>query len=373
MQTAKAFSQLIPLTPSDAPVPFPTPPGPYKVGTLSLEATDTSRLDPFGFIPHHRRLMFSFFYPTTTPEDHPFATYMPSARLASDFDEIDHFPSGTTARYQPQAYSGAPVHSPGSPLPVILFSTGFGVLREHYTIMLQNLASEGYFCVSIGHTYDTAIHFPDGETVWQIGRTGEDPELSTRVRAEDALFSLSQLADVAFCKQIPGLAPEMLDLSRVGMLGHSLGGAAALEAMVMDERIKGGVNLDGAFQGEQMTVGTERPFLVISAPKEKGEEDSTLGKTWEHLRGWKAALEIEGAVHMSFADCCTYLKLLDVLDLVDPKRKLWGTIDPLRMMVVQSTYLKAFFDFVLRGGSDHIFKSPDQAFPEVKICFREEG
>jgi hypothetical protein len=371
MQTPKAFSQLIPLTPSDSPVPFPTPPGPYKVGTVSLEATDTSRLDPFGFIPHYRRLMLSFFYPTTNSEDHPLATYLPSARLKSDFDEMDHFPYGTTARYQPQAYSRAPVHNSGTPLPVILFSTGFGVLREQYTIMLQNLASEGYFCVSIGHTYDTAIHFPDGEIVWQSGPAGEDPELGVQVRAQDAIFALSQLADVAFCEQIPGLGPETLDLSRVGMFGHSLGGAAALEAMVMDERIKGGVNLDGAFHGKQMTVGTERPFLVISAPKDKGEEDATLVKTWEHLRGWKAALEIEGAVHMSFADCGTYYKLLDVLDIVDPKRKLGGTIDPLRMMAVQSTCLKAFFDTVFREGSDHIFRSPDQAFPEIKICFGE--
>jgi dienelactone hydrolase len=371
MQTPKAFSQFIPLTPSDSPIPFPTPPGPYKVGTLSLEATDTSRLDPFGFIPHYRRLMFSFFYPTTNSEDHAFASYLPSARLSSDFDEMDHFPHGTTARYRPQAYFRAPVHHSGPPLPVILFSTGFGVLREHYTIMLQNLASEGYFCVSMGHTYDTAITFPDGEIVWQSVRAGEDLEAGLRVRAQDAIFSLSQLADAAFREQIPGLGPETLDLSRVGMFGHSIGGAAALEAMGMDERIKGGVNLDGGFLGEQVKAGTDRPFLVISAPRDKGEEDAALVEIWERLKGWKAALEIEGAVHMSFADCGTCYKLLDVLDIVDPKRKLWGTIDPLRMMVVQSTYLKAFFDTVLREGSDHIFTSPDQAFPEVKICFRE--
>jgi hypothetical protein len=237
--------------------------------------------------------------------------------------------------------------------------------------MLQNLASEGYFCVSIGHTYDTVIQFPDGETVWQIMRAGEDPELVTRLRAEDAIFSLSQLADVAFLKQIPGLGPETLDLNRVGIFGHSIGGAAALEAIGMDRRINGGVNLDGAFQGKQITVGTERPFLVISAPKDKGDEDETLVKTWEHLTGWKAALEIEGAVHMSFTDCGTYYKLLDVLDIVDPKRKHLGAIDPLRMMVVQSTYLKAFFDFLLKDGSDDMFRSLNQAFPEVKICFTE--
>ncbi len=155
------------------------------------------------------------------------------------------------------------------------------------------------------------------------------------------------------------------------MLGHSLGGAAALDAMTMDARISGGVNLDGSFQGKQISIGADRPFLVISAPREEGDGDTTLVQTWEHLGGWKTALEIEGAVHMSFTDCSTCYKLLGVLDMLDPKRKLGGTIDPLRMMVVLSRYLKAFFDFVLRDGSDQIFKSQDEEYPEAKFCFRE--
>ena len=291
--------------------------------------------------------------------------------MAADCDKYDHLPYGTTARYQPQAYDHAQVKS--GPLPVILFSPGFGVYRESYTIVLENLASEGYFCVSIGHTYDTTTHFPDGETVWQIGWSGMEPELAVRVRAQDAVFALGQLANATFMAQIHGFGHRTLDVSRVGMFGHSIGGAATLEAMGLDARIVGGVNLDGAFQGNQMTVGTDRPFLVISAPKEATDKDSSFPKTWPYLTGWKAALEISGAVHMSFADYATCYKLLGVLDAMDPNKKQFGTVDPLRMMVVQSIYLKAFFDFVLREGSDHVFRCPDQAFPEVTIVERAEG
>jgi len=371
MQSPKSFSQLIPLHPSNSPVPLPTPPGPYKVGTLSLEATDAGRLDPYAPTSQHRRLMLSFFYPTSD-DDHPFAAYLSSAKMAAYSDESGHLPYGTTARYQPQAYDHAQVEA--GPWPVILFSPGLGVCRESYTIALENRASEGYFCVSIGHTYDTMLDFPDGEIVFQIGWAFTDIDLVTRMRAQDAVFALEQLANGAFVGRIPGLEQGTLNFARVGMFGHSIGGAAALEAMELDARIAGGVDLDGAFHGNQMTIGTDRPFLIFNlSDEEDTDRPPSFAKIWPHLTGWKAELKIDGAVHMSFLDDATSYKLLGVLDAIDPNKKMLGTIDPLRMMVVQSTYLKAFFDFVLREGSDHIFRCSDPAFPEISIVRGMEG
>ena len=367
MQSPKPFSQLVPLDPSNDPIPLPTPPGPYKVGTVSLEATDTSRIDPYGPVPHHRRLMFSFFYPTTD-DQHPFAPYFSSPKLAARCDEMDHLPYGTTARYQPQAYDQASVLATG-PLPVLLFSTGAGVPREEYTVILEDLASEGYFCVSIGQTYETDIHFPDGEIVWQNGWADVYDEEGLRVRADDAIFALQQLEDGAFVGRIPGLGPQTLETGRVGMFGHSMGGIAALEAMGLDPRIAGGVNLDGMFMGNQVTVGTDRPFLVISGKpnKDHPEYQSAITKIWPNLKGWKTELQLVSALHMSFCDFATCYKLLDLLNSIDPKKKAFGTIDPLRMMVLQLAYLKAFFDFVLKKGRDDIFRGPDPRFPEVAI------
>src|SRR5204862_4520276 len=102
---------------------------------------------------------------------------------------------------------------------------------------------------------------------------------------------------------------------------------------------------------------------------EQGEEyleyASAVAKTWPHLTGWKMELKISGATHMSFCDDAACYKLVGALSALDRKQKRFGTIDPLRMMAVQSKYLKAFFDFVLKGGSDDIFRSPDPEFPEV--------
>jgi hypothetical protein len=337
MQSPQPFSQPIPIDPSNDPVPLPSHPGSYKVGTISLEATDTSRIDPYAFTAHHRRLMFTFFYPTID-DQHPFAPYFSHPRLATNCDEADHLPYGTTARYQTHAYDHASVLATG-PLPVILFSPGSGVLRESYTIPLEDLASEGYFCVSIGHTYDTDIHFSDGEIVWEIREEmQEEPDL--RLRAQDAVFALQQLADGAFVGRIPGLGPQTLETGQVGMFGHSMGGIATLEAMGLDKRIVGGANLDGRFMGEQMMVGTDRPFLLISAAGESEESDlesaSAVATTWPHLTGWKMELKINGALHMPFCDDAACYKLIGALSALDPKKKEFGTIDPLRMMAIQS-------------------------------------
>jgi len=198
------------------------------------------------------------------------------------------------------------------------------------------------------------MEFPNGEMVWHIPWVGTDPELVTHVRAQDTVFLLEQLVDPTVLRQIPGLGNRGLDTSHVGMFGHSIGGAATLEAMGLDSQIVGGVNLDGTFQGKQMLLGMDRPFLLICAPAEVFESSpaaSSFGKTWPHLTGWKAALKIASATHMSFADYATFFKLPGVWDIVDPNKKMYGTID-LRMQTVQMAYLKAFFDFMLKEGSD---------------------
>ncbi|KAI9779835.1 MAG: hypothetical protein M1839_007148 [Geoglossum umbratile] len=227
------------------------------------------------------------------------------------------------------------------PLPVISFSLGGGTFRESHTIALGNLASEGYFCVSIGHTYDTDVDFPDGEVVYRMMWTDDEEDIMLRVRAQDAVFALQLLADAAFAGRIPGLGPQSLQTSRVGMFGHSMGGTTTLEAMQLDTRIVGGVNIDGNFEGPQMTIGTDRPFLVVTAMDDQDPGYMSIEKTWLRLTGWKTELHIAGAAYMSFCDDATCYQMLNAIDAIDPNKKRFGTIDPLRVMDIQSPCLKA--------------------------------
>ena len=50
--------------------------------------------------------------------------------------------------------------------PVVLFSPGFGVERELYAGLVEDLASHGYVVVAIDHPHDASIvEFPDGHVV----------------------------------------------------------------------------------------------------------------------------------------------------------------------------------------------------------------
>jgi hypothetical protein len=118
------------------------------------------------------------------------------------------------------------------------------------------------------HPYDSAVvEFPDGSLVPARNFTNDAtlPYLDTRIK--DASFVLDELSNPGTVRQlIPG-ATRGLNTDRVGMYGHSLGGAAAVTIMVNDSRIVGGADLDGMLylfiagevlkRGDVLLFGTE--------------------------------------------------------------------------------------------------------------------
>jgi pimeloyl-ACP methyl ester carboxylesterase len=58
---------------------------------------------------------------------------------------------------------------------------------------------------------------------------------------------------------------DLIDPERIGALGHSLGGSAALEWCQSDPRCKAAVNLDGAIWTEVGETDLTKPAMVIAA------------------------------------------------------------------------------------------------------------
>ena len=128
--------------------------------------------------------------------------------------------------------------------PVVLFSPGFGVERELYAGLVEDLASHGYVVVAIDHPHDAGIvEFPDGHVV--VPSSQMDITAALSVRVADTRFVLTELARLDRC----GFFAGRLDLGHVGMFGHSLGGAAAASTMLVDPRIDAGADLDGVLFG----------------------------------------------------------------------------------------------------------------------------
>src|SRR5262249_23698455 len=137
---------------------------------------------------------------------------------------------------------------PQRSLPLVVLSPGFTNPRSALTALAEDLASHGYVVAGIDHTYESfATAFPDGRVTTCLAR--EAPrrgrgfgEKVVAGRAADVGSVLGELTGARTAW--PGAA--LIDPSRIAMAGHSIGGAAAISAMLADSRIRAGIDMDGA-------------------------------------------------------------------------------------------------------------------------------
>ena len=362
------------------PTPYlPEPTGPSPVGTTSLHLTDASRPDPWAAEAAARELMVSLWYPAT-PGDGRRAPYMTAAEsgLLLEHAGVTSVPPGTLSTVRTSAVSGAtPAGRPGS-LPLIVLSPGFIHPRRVLTALAEDLASHGYAVAGIDHTYESvATEFPDGRVATCLAREAPRRDRGEKVmtgRAADVCFVLGELTGTH--PAWPGAG--LIDPSRIGMAGHSMGGAVAIAAMLADSRIRAGIDMDGATDAPIPASGLARPFLflgkqsnytpasaggVTTSPRDrklmKGGA-ATWERDWKLLTGWKRWLVVAGAIHASFTD----LALLAEQIGVDTE----AGIPAARSLEITRAYVRAFFDQHLRGSPQVLLDQPSPSYPEVTFC-----
>jgi predicted dienelactone hydrolase len=324
--------------------------GPYRVGTRSLALVDRSRREPGSGGRQPRSLVIQLWYPRTSGKGTA-ARYMPPA-VAAYTAASSGLPASAFSRLELEAIAdAAPLRRAGG-WPVVLFSPGYGLERQLYTGLVSDLASHGYVVVAIDHPHDANIvAFPDGHTV-SIGDVGRAPDAIPRalaVRIGDTRHVLDTLARLNR-EGGAGRLGGMFDLRRVGMFGHSLGGAAAAGAMLTDRRIRGGLDMDGRLFGEVATTGLARPFMLFAAdPGFRG--NPSLAGFWRHLTGSRYAVDFPGAAHLAFTDLVFLVPQLagQNRSVRAQLRPLVGTIDPAVAYAAERAHVLAFFDHVLRG------------------------
>ncbi|WP_233585199.1 alpha/beta hydrolase [Corallococcus sp. CA054B] len=288
---------------------LPEPTGRQPVGTTSLYLKDTSRPDPWVPSVNSRELMVSLFYPAIWSHG-PKTQYMTpaeSAALLADSGIPDVQPDLLSTTRTHSVRNAWPAGRPRS-LPLVVLSPGYRKPRATLSSLAEDLASHGYVVAVVDHTHESVgTSFPDGRVegcascdlphdlaFWQKLEQG---------RAADVSFVLDALLSWPHAKW---LGAYLIDPSRIGMAGHSVGGASTLPTMVNDSRIKAGIDLDGDTDIPLLAPGLSRPFMFLShqltpIPCQPGV-NTPWERDWQQLTGWKRWLEVAGTVHASFTD-----------------------------------------------------------------------
>ena len=165
-----------------------------------------------------------------------------------------------------------PPENPARPAPVVLFSHGLGGSREGSSYLGQHWSSHGYLCVFLQHPGSDDRVWKDVERSAILESMRNAASLANYLaRVQDVTAVLDQLERWHQEKGHP-LAGR-LDLSRIGMSGHSFG-AVTPQAVMGQESVLGGARfreprIDAAiaFSPSPPQAGSpERAFANIAIP-----------------------------------------------------------------------------------------------------------
>jgi predicted dienelactone hydrolase len=374
--SAQAMATDIPAT------PFLRPSGSYGVGTYDWLWVDEGRPERYSKDPNDKRkLPIQVWYPADpAPGSEPAPYIVAPAEFgpSSPLKAVEHVKAN--------AVTGAPVAKGEKKYPVLIYNHGAGWTRFSATFLTELLASHGYIVVSIDHPgTNRTLRFSDGTafTMDTLTFPPQDPKdmkasaarsmeylntVAFPIWVEDSRFVLDRLEAM---NRAPGPFQGRLDLGRVGMLGWSFGGAAAIEMARIDKRVKAAINHDGRLFGGAMHEPVGRPFMLVhhgiddaaSAPE---ANRATMKEMLAEIQGYyNAALEratddwysltIAKTNHGHFSDLPLFMSQFKDTTLMTGRRG----------HEIIAAYTLAFFDRYLEGRKSALLDGPSPEYPEV--------
>jgi len=390
--------------------PLPRPSGPHPVGVRSFEVDDASRTGVLLAKPGEpRKLLVRVWYPARDVagrEPAPYFSEKEADTTAEGLGSAVGFPPFFTfvKHVTTNSYPDAPLMEGPSRLPVVFYSHGYTSFLSQNTALMEHLASHGYIVFSVQHTYDSApTVFPSGEVapadpaLAKEGKTTTDAEKaadaaqrqaitgatldarlegylrlrelalagtsdrllkSGEIWAADRIFVHDQLQRGAVPPAIREIAAAG-DLTRVGEMGMSFGGATSGTVCMRDRRCAAGINLDGGDRPFQaFAADVPVPFLMfhsdlgrlygalgVKTPPDKlrsfnefsYESFANAGSRRDIYR-----MTVKGAEHLGLSDFTLFMRR--------PARDSVFGVTPTKVMIgAQNDFVLGFFDRHLRG------------------------
>ena len=280
---------------------LPAPNGCYHIGARTIVLKDQQR---------GRDLLVTIWYPAADAEAElaPYMDRKTADAVAEDWELRTDF----ERQVRTHAKLLAPL-AEGGPFPVVLLEHGSNVVPAIYSVLAEGFASSGFVVVATNHPPDSLIEvLPDGQA---FRFTPYWPAKADRRTQGIAIGKFAQnvlLADVRFVlDQLVKMNLNddfwrgRLDMSRIAIVGHSMGGTTAGLATQQEPRVLAGVNLDGStypgMNADVRPVALHKPFLFIVTP-EHGANPAVKIREFVGSASNSYYVVVAGADHMSFTD-----------------------------------------------------------------------
>lgn len=284
------------------------------IGTKIISGVDESRKEKLGFQTGYRKVSARIYYP---------AKYNGEKKV-----EFLKKSAG-------EMYDNAEIYT-DKKLPLIVYSHGYGSYIESNNKLCCELAANGFFVVSVGHSYEAdSIVMEDGEVI-KLDKTIRKKQINPMLKgliqttklkkvtgAPEEMYKKFDVFQKTYCKFMIDRLPEwagdiefIVDKLKeqysdyinfdigVGITGHSFGGNTAYYLCMNSERYVCGANIDGGIFGDYIGQRMKKPFLQIC---HKGNE-SVVSRA---LFDTDASVEYEvfnNVSHMGFTDMKFYNK-----------------------------------------------------------------
>ncbi len=299
---------------------LPAPTGKYAVGTTvlpveKLQSTRTSR-------------RVQLWYPAISKSAGQPAAYVPDPDIvrvlrAEQFLNLPDCIFDAWRSMKLAARMDAPIAQLGR-LPLVMIAPGAGMSRISYSYYAQQLASDGYIVATVDFS-EGGFLVRDGKRVQEAPDAADEAGFGKQAQHMAAHMSdlgnelLTNPADLKL-PLVRGIATH-IDPTRIAAIGHSLGGAAALDLCMADQRVRGCVDLDGIAGTPVAEQGITTSTLMLRSQPDYSDAD--LLRLHRDPAQWKAKGEaisaetakllahpgpdawivsIHGTGHMSYSD-----------------------------------------------------------------------
>ncbi len=301
------------------PLAFPIPSMPLiegeeTVGTMSMVLTDDSRIEQYNDSQELRRFKVQFWYPTDDIDGLEKEKWLVEGTdiakgLCMD-NGLPGFFMNQLEVVESNSYKNAPIKQPTTSYPVIIISHGWSGFRNLHTDLAEELASHGFFVVSIDHTYGSIATVFDENDIEYINRDAlpvefEDPtfldyaNVLVNTYAGDVIETMDQLED------LNGTTfNNWLDLNHIGLLGHSTGGGGDVTVALQDNRVTSLFGLDAWVQPideELIDNGLNIPAVFLrSEAWEDADNNYNLYNVVDNNSLYSILYQIDGTRHTDF-------------------------------------------------------------------------